>query len=241
MKLWKFLVLLGIAGAVAGVLVAGINSLVLPSLVHSNKVVVVPDLRGASPQAAADLLRPLALEVEVSRTSPHATMGAGLITDQVPAAQTGIRRGRVVKVVVSAGVATTPAPDLLGQSERQAGITLDRDSFRGGRVARFVQPGLAEPTVVGQEPQPGTRLYRGATVSLAVAEPGPAPVLMMPDLRGQSLARAKELIEKAGLKLGRVRNERGGGRSGNTVLEQRPAAGRRVARGDEIELVASSR
>ena len=66
-------------------------------------------------------------------------------------------------------------------------------------------------------------------------------MLMMPDLRGQQLARAKDLIEKAGLKLGRVRNERGGGRAANTVLEQRPAAGRRVARGDDIELVASAR
>lgn len=241
MKLWKFLVLLGVAGAVAAVLVAGVNFLVLPSLVHSNKVVTVPDLRGASPQAAADLLRPLALEVEVARTSPHATMAAGLITEQVPAAQTGIRAGRAVKVVVSAGPATTPAPDLVGQPERQAAIMLDRDALRGGRVVRLATPGLAEPTIVGQEPQPGTRLYRGATLGYAVAEPGPALMFMMPDLRGQSLARAKDLIDKAGLKLGRVRNERGGGRQGNTVLEQRPAAGRRVAKGDEIELVASSR
>ena len=241
MKLWKFLVLLGAAGAIAAVLVAGVNFLLLPSLVHSKKVVTVPDLRGASPQAAADLLRPLALEVEVTRTSPHATMAAGLITEQVPAAQTGIRSGRLVKVVVSAGPASTPAPDLVGQSERKAAILLDRDALRGGRVTRVVVPGLAEPTIVGQEPQPGTRLYRGATVSFAVGDPGPAALLMMPDLRGQPLARAKDLIEKAGLKLGRVRNERGGGRQGNTVLEQKPAAGRRVARGDEIELVASSR
>jgi beta-lactam-binding protein with PASTA domain len=240
-KLWKFLVLLGAAGLVAAVLVAGINFLVLPSFVHAKKVVTVPDLRGASPQAAADLLRPLSLSVEVARTSPHATMRAGLITDQVPPPSTGIRSGRTVKVVVCGGPATTPAPDLVGQSERQAGITLERDAFQAGRVARLAQAGLAEPTVVGQEPQPGTRLYRGATVSLAVADPGPALLLMMPDLRGQTLARAKDLIEKAGLKLGRVRTGRGGGRSGNTVLEQRPAAGRRVARGDEIELVASSR
>lgn len=60
MKLWKFLVVLGVGGMVAALLVAGINFLVLPSLVHSNKVVAVPDLRGATPDAATDLLRPWA-------------------------------------------------------------------------------------------------------------------------------------------------------------------------------------
>ncbi len=93
MKLWKFLIVLGIVGAVAAVLVAGINFLVLPSLVHSNEEVAVPDLRGASPQAAADLLRPLDLEVVVLRTSAHANMGAGLISDQVPAPDAAFARG----------------------------------------------------------------------------------------------------------------------------------------------------
>ena len=45
----------GVGGLVAALVVAGINFLVLPSLVHSNKVVAVPDLRGATPDAAADL------------------------------------------------------------------------------------------------------------------------------------------------------------------------------------------
>lgn len=240
MKLWKFLVLLGAVGAVAAVLVAGINFLVLPSLVHSNKVVEVPDLRGASPEAAADLLRPLDLEVVVQRTSPHAKFAAGLITDQVPAPQSGIRTGRIVKVVVSAGPATTPLADLVGASERQAGITLQRDSFRLGRVARARQAGLAEPEVLAQSPQAGTRLLKGAVIDLVVAEPGPRQTYLMPDLRGVQLERAQRAIEKAGLVLGRVETERNGGPDGS-VLEQRPRAGMRVAKGDQVELVAVAR
>ena len=173
MKLWKFLVVLAVGGVLAAVVVAGINFLVLPSFVHSNKVVTVPDLRGASPQAAADLLRPLQLEVQVVRSTPHPIMRAGLIADQNPAPKTGIRSGRVVKVVLSSGPATSGVPQVTGLSERQAQMTLERDSFRAGRVVHLRRAGLAESEVVAQEPQPGTKRLRGAVVDLAVAEPGP--------------------------------------------------------------------
>lgn len=240
MKLWKFLVVLGVGGAVAALLVAGINFLVLPSLVHSNKVVAVPDLRGATPEAAADLLRPLGLEVAVQRTSPHPKFAAGLVTDQVPAPQASIRTGRVVKVVVSAGPATTALGDLAGNSERQAGIDLTRDNFRLGRVVRVRQPGLDEPQVIGQHPQAGTKLQKGDVVDLVVAEPSSRLLYMMPDLRGVQLDRARAAIQKAGLVLGRVDTERNGGPDG-TVIEQRPWPGMRVAKGDQVELVAVAR
>ena len=239
-KLWKFLVLLGIVGAAAAVLVAGINFLVLPKLVHSNKEVAVPDLRGASPEAAADLLRPLGLEVMVARTSPHPKMAAGLVTDQVPAPQASIRTGRIVKVVLSAGPSTVPLADLVGASERQAGITLQRDAFRLGRVSRLQETGLGEPRVAAQNPQAGTKLLKGAVVDLVVADPGPRLAYRMPDLRGVSLDRARALIDRAGLVVGKVETERHGGAQG-TILEQRPAAGMRVSKGDNVDLVASSR
>jgi serine/threonine-protein kinase len=226
---------------VAAVLVAGINFLVLPSLVHSNKVVAVPDLRGASPEAAADLLRSLDLDVVVTRRNAHPTMGAGLIIEQIPAPQAGIRGGRVVKVILSSGPATSAVPMLVGMSERQAVITLERDAFQRGRVVRLQRAGLAEPVVQCQEPQPGTRLFRGATISLAVAVPAPSPLRMMPDLRGRQLFQARQAISEAGLVLGNVSNRRRGGEAANAILEQKPAAGRRVAPGEEVELVVSSR
>jgi beta-lactam-binding protein with PASTA domain len=241
MKLWKFLVLVGVVVGVVAVLVAGINFLVLPSLVHSNKVVAVPDLRGASPEAATDLLRPLDLEVVVIRRRAHPTMGAGLIVEQVPAPQAGIRSGRGVKVILSSGPATSAVPELVGLSERQAMITLERDMFQLGRVVRLQRAGITEPAVEGQEPQPGTLLFRGAIVSLVVAEPAARQLLMMPDLRGLQLFQARQIIDEAGLVVGRVSNERHGGGGANAILEQKPAAGRRVARGEEVELVASSR
>ncbi|MDP2324472.1 MAG: PASTA domain-containing protein, partial [Gammaproteobacteria bacterium] len=134
----------------------------------------------------------------------------------------------------------TALPDLVGQSERQAGMTLTRDSFQLGRVVRVRQAGLAEPQVVAQSPQAGTKLLRGDVVDLVVAEPAGRPKYMMPDLRGVTLERARQAIEKAGLVLGHVEIDRNGGPEG-TVLEQRPRAGVRVSKGDRVDLLAASR
>lgn len=240
MKLWKFLILLGVLGAVAVVLVAGINFLVLPSLVHANKVVAVPDLRGASAQAAADLLRPLDLDLVVTRQSPHPSMRAGLIFEQVPAPQAGIRTGRSVKVVVSSGPAMSTAPDLAGLSRRQAEITLERERFQLGRVVTVRREGITEPQVEAQQPQPGLSLLRGTAIDVVVAEPAPRTALMMPDLRGRSLFQARQAISAAGMILARVSYDPLGG-AGNEVMDQRPRAGTRISRGEAIELMVSSR
>ncbi len=168
-------------------------------------------------------------------------MGAGLITDQVPAPDAGIRKGRVVKVVVSSGPATMPLTDLVGLSERQAGITLQRDNFQLGRVSRMQKEGLSEPQVAAQHPQAGTKLSKGAVVDLVVAEPGPSIRFLMPDLRGVPLFKARQLIEAAGLLMGEVDTERKAGVAENSILEQRPRPGTRVAKGEVVDVLVSSR
>ncbi len=101
--------------------------------------------------------------------------------------------------------------------------------------------GLSEPQVVAQHPQPGTKLNKGAVVDLVVAEPGPRTHFLMPDLRGVPLFKARKLIEAAGLLMGEVDTERRGGTADNSILEQRPRAGARVAKGEVVDVLVSSR
>ena len=67
MKLWKFLLLMLGLLALCGVGVLGVNFLVLPSVIHGNKVVTMPDVRGMSATGAGTQLHLLGLEVEVAR------------------------------------------------------------------------------------------------------------------------------------------------------------------------------
>ncbi len=241
MKLWKFLLLLGAAALVSGVLLVAVNFMVLPSLVHHNQVVTMPDLRGRDFKAAQDEVRPLGLRLEVARSRAHPSLPAGSIVDQVPLPEARIRGGRVVKVIVSSGHPSGLLPSVVGLTPKQAEVTLQRNRYRPGLSLHLPRPGVTQPVVAYQSPQAGVDLPTGRTVDLVVAEPAPRVRLLLPDLTGMPLYQAKQLIGEAGLVLGQVQYSRSGAVGPNHILAQEPAAGTRVGRGDRLVLVVATR
>jgi serine/threonine-protein kinase len=240
-KLWTFLLLLFALVAAGGVLLLGVNFLILPSVIHGNKVVTMPDIRGMTVTGADAELRQLGMEVEVGRQRAHPTIPEGMVLDQIPAPAARIRGGRTVRVVTSSGPPAGAVPRLAGLSLRQAEITLQRENYRLGRVLRVRRAGATEPVVDFQNPEPGVELYKGAVVDLVVAEPDAAELLRMPDLRGVPLYQARQAIADAGFVLAPVTYKRTSSLAPNLVLSQNPAAGRRIRKGERLELVASSR
>jgi len=235
-KLWKLLLLFASLVMGGGVLLLLVNFLVLPSLVHSNKVVTMPDVRGMTVTGAETQLRSLSLDVNVSRQRAHPSIPEGMILDQMQ-----VRGGRTVRVVTSSGPPEGALPDLTGLSQRQAEITLQRENFRLGRVLKVRRHGVTEPVVAYQNPVAGTDLFKGAIVDLVVAQPAAAELLRMPDLRGMLLYQARQAISDAGFILGPVSYERTSRSAPNMVLSQHPPAGERISKGERLELVASSR
>ncbi|MCB1183872.1 PASTA domain-containing protein [bacterium] len=241
MKLWQFLLLMGVLVAAGGALLLGVNFLVLPSVIHGNKVVTMPDVRGMTVEGAELQLGTVGLDVAVARQRAHPTIPEGMILDQIPAAQSRIRGGRIVRVITSSGPPAGAVPRLLGLSLRQAEITLQRENYKLGRVLRVPRPGATEPVVDYQNPVPGVEAYKGVVVDLVVAEPAAAELLRMPDLRGVPLYQARQAIADAGFVLAPVTYERTATAAPNVVLSQDPPPGRRIRKGERLELVASSR
>ncbi len=241
MKLWKFLLLLIALGGLALGALLGLNFLILPQIIHHNQVVATPDIRGMSVTGARTQLRLQGLEVAVSRQRAHPSIPEGMILDQIPAPEKGIRAGRTVKVITSSGPPAGSLPDLTALSLRQAEITLQRENYRLGQVLRIRRPGVTEAVVDFQNPEPGVHLVKGGVVDLVVAEPAAPELLRMPDLAGMPLFQARQIIGDAGFVLAPVTFERTGEMPPNLILEQRPAAGLRVRKGEQLELVASSR
>ncbi len=224
-----------------GIAVLGVNFLVLPNLIHQNKVVIMPDVRGMTPAGAQTQLKSLGLEVIVNRQLPHPTIPENMILDQIPAPEKGIRGGRTVLVITSSGPPAGALPELTGLSLRQAEITLQRENYRLGRVLHIRRSGVTEPVVDFQSPESGLKLYKGAVVDLVVAEPRAAELVRMPDLRGTPLFKARQIISAAGFVLAPVSYQRTSEQPPNLVLEQEPPAGKRIPKGERLELVASSR
>jgi serine/threonine-protein kinase len=240
MKVWEFgLLVIGLM-VIAGVLLVAVNFTVLPRLVHRNTVVVTPDLQGLTIEGANLTVAAEGLVVEESRQRAHPTLPQGMILEQAPAAGSPIRSGRTVRVVTSSGPPAGGVPDLAGLNFRQAEITLQRESFRLGRVLRLRRPDISTPTVLFQDPPAGRELRKGLAVNLVLGEPAPPQLLCMPDLRGVPLYLARQRVADAGCVLAPVTYERTDDRAANLVLRQVPEPGRRIRKGERIELVAAS-
>ncbi len=241
MKLWKFLLLLGSLAALGCVLVIGVNFLVLPSLVHNNQVVAMPDLRGRDLASARDEVKPLDLKIEVTRSRAHPTLPEGCILDQNPAPEARIRGGRVVKVVLSSGHPSGRLAMVVGLTPQQCKVTLQRENYRSGRIVHMPRAGVTQPVIAYQNPQAGYELATGRRVDLVIADPAPPAQLRLPDLTGMPLYQVRQIISTAGLVLAPVQYSSSGKVAPNHILSQDPAAGSRVVKGDRLVLVVATR
>jgi len=238
MTLGRLLLTVSVVLALAGVSVIAVDLWLMPWLIHQQVEVLVPELVGLDREEGADQLERLGLRLLPGEEAFDETVPAGTILEQSPLALRPVRRGRPVRVVLSAGAPLTRVPDLTGLSLRQAELALGRTGLRLGRVARSYDPD-GSLGVVGQRPHSGAETRRGTGVHLLVREGHERNYHRMPDLTGRPINRVRQDLARAGFDIRRVTYRSGNGNLPGTVLDQWPAAGVRIPTGGSIELVAS--
>lgn len=123
-------------------------------------------------------------------------------------------------------------PDLTGLSEEEAFRVLGNARLKAGMTRRVITRQGPVGTVVGQEPEAGTRLSPQSSILIDVeAEP-----VSVPDLRGFPRGQAEQLTIRSGLSVGRVQEDITGSRPKDTILRQNPPAGRIVPKGSAVDL-----
>jgi beta-lactam-binding protein with PASTA domain len=127
-------------------------------------------------------------------------------------------------------------PRVLGQPLDSAKAALAAIGFRARMDGQ--RPGsVPSGAVLWQDPPPGTAMPPDATVQLVVSE-GPAPATV-PDVIGFALPTAVQVLEAAGLRLGRADTVHGGAPEAGVVIAARPAPGNGRPRGAAVDLVVS--
>lgn len=189
----------------------------------------VPSVLGLTPEVALEVLRARDLRLVVQGRRPDNTVKEGQIAEQDPMAQSEIPMNGAVTVVVSAGAKQTDVPDIIGKPVKEAEEML---TAVGLSVKETDETGQCAPATVCEcQPAVGTAVNEGAALKLVIA-----PALGVPDVVGKYLGKAKEELEKAGLKVGKIRWRSNDYKDGNIVLSQEPVAGTVASPGDEIDL-----
>lgn len=251
-------------GALAMVTVALLSAFIAMRLAIHGREVEVPALTGLTVADAARLASHDGLNLTLENRFYSTDIPAGRVLAQSPAPGSHVRRDWAVRITESLGAQHVSIPELTGQSERAATISIRRLSLEQGVVAHL--PIAGEPDVVlAQTPTPNTGGVAGPRVSLLVSAPmdsGPAQAYVMPSLVGLTMGTASVQAATMGLRLAansapaEAADPSGLGiasasgdpaaaapvapRSTGVIVAQTPAAGRRVAKGDVVHVAFGS-
>ena len=199
--------------------------------------VSVPTVVGLDFNEAGRVMGEAGLSLKVGENHPFSpTVPVGRIAVQEPAPGVVVRRGRSVRIWLSAGSRASLVPTLVGETERTARARVLQDGLEIASVADIRSSDLPSDAVVAQDPAAGSRSTR---VGILVNRGERASGFVMPDLIGASGETALNVLRSHGLRVGIVAQQSYPGAPSGIVLRQSPAAGFQVNPDQPISLEVS--
>jgi beta-lactam-binding protein with PASTA domain len=206
------------------------------SSVALNVAAGMPFLVGRSQADAVATVTALGLTPSITQQPDAAAPGT--VISQDPPAGAPTTAGQTVTIVVA-----VPRPVLVPDV---TGLLLPDAQARVAAVGLALvvggsqeQAGVPEGTVIALDPQAGSAVPPGSTVS-ATLSVAPPVMVAVPALTGRSAADAKQLVTQAGLVLAVSGTQPSPGTPAGAVLSQDPAAGTSVRTGSTVSVILAS-
>ncbi|MFR9754790.1 Stk1 family PASTA domain-containing Ser/Thr kinase [Streptomyces sp. TR06-5] len=176
----------------------------------------MPNLVGQSYQDAKQSAENRGLEV-AKGGSEYCKQDKQTVCSTDPAADSQVEKGATVTLTMSKGPAPVEVPDVEDQQYEDAQQTLEDAGFS---VQRENQESDEEAgSVIGMDPAGGSKVEKGSTVTLTVAE---QRLETVPDVMGQDYASAANQIRANGFEVARQDKESPGD-TPETVIEVNPS------------------
>ncbi|MFD5428528.1 PASTA domain-containing protein [Streptomyces sp. NPDC127084] len=196
----------------------------------STASVDVPQLVGETLEDGRLIADKAGLSLTVSGHTTCEDQPAGHICAQTPT-EGRLEKGESVRVTVSTGGPKVEVPDVTYKPEEDATRILNDKGFNV--ETRRVESSHEAGTVLEQDPAGGETVDRGTVVTVTVSkEPATARV---PDLVGETLDDAEELLAQRGLRLGDTTEVESSQKAG-TVIKQSIAEGEEVKDGTAVDV-----
>ena len=166
----------------------------------------------------------------------------GEIMNQDPAAGIMVKKDADVELLVNGGVGQVEVPDVVTDhmtlEEAQQAI---EDAGLHSQVENVADDEVEEGRVISTNPEPGTMVDSGSTVTLRVST-GPAEEMVtVPDgLVGDTLANVSAKLEEAGLVVGNVNRDDTSTLTVDTVISLSPTEGSEISKGSTVDITVSS-
>jgi beta-lactam-binding protein with PASTA domain len=242
-----------VAGTYLGALSFGAQHLPIYGTVTSGtQSVSVPSVVGLPQSVAATRFVEVGLLVGNVAEQASATVPAGEVIAQSPAAGTTAPLGSAVNLTVSAGASiavpsvlcSTVTIDSTGDTSLQcntqaaASAIITGAGLTVGTVTQQSSSTVPQGDVISESPAAGSPAAVGTAVNLVLSS-GPQQVIV-PDVVGESQAAANAALTAVGLAIGTTTQQPSSTVSPGDVISESPAAGASASIGSGVNLVLSS-
>ena len=230
-KMVVALLITTVGGAVVGYLV--VQMFFLPETVALAQLNRIPDLTGLSTEAAGAEGERFGYPVTSAGAQFSAAVDSGRVVYQSPPPDAYLARGDTLWILLSLGAGQPRVPDVEGLQLDLARSILERSGLGSVATREEASELHAEGVVIATVPPAAADFSRGDPVTIVVSGGGSS--FAMPDVRGLTLAAARDSLEVRGLVVGEITGlEDGRGLAGQAsvvVSRQRPSPGSRVRLG----------
>ncbi|MFC4907792.1 Stk1 family PASTA domain-containing Ser/Thr kinase [Actinomadura gamaensis] len=179
-------------------------------------------------------LRGKGLNIRVGEAAYSDRAPKGTVAASNPAAGARVSKGQTITLTPSLGKTPRNVPDVAGASLDDARSKLKDAGFTVGDVRQATSQTVAKDKVLRTDPAAGAKVSPDAGPVDIVVSTG----MTMPDVVGRSADEAVNTLRSMGLKV-ETRKRKDKGKPADTVLEQQPAQGTGLSRGDKVTLVVN--
>lgn len=204
------------------------------------KEVTVPDVKGMSYSEAKEVLEAKGLKIEKA-DEPIASqkIEKGKIVSQTPSKNSKVKKGRTVRVILSAGNTELKVPDLKGLSYKEAKTLLSEMGLQISKGDEVDSDSVAEGLIASQYPSAKTKVDKGDIITVNISKGKKDAVI--PKLVGTTFTSESDVsatLSKYGYKLGKVSYEESYETPG-TIIKQSPDAGTTAEKKTTVDIVIS--
>jgi beta-lactam-binding protein with PASTA domain/tRNA A-37 threonylcarbamoyl transferase component Bud32 len=157
----------------------------------------VPDVTGMELAAARGQLEATKLKLKEGTAEYSDTVPEGVVISTKPKADTSLKPGSVVTVVVSKGRAPITVPQLTGRNINEVRAQLQQLGVTA--VEQYKDSDQPADIVIDQSPKPGAGVGKDAEIKLVVSK-GP-PLIALPDLTNQPCQQAAQTLQGMNLRV----------------------------------------
>lgn len=230
-----------IIGVAAAAILALFGILYVSGIIGGGgKEVTVPDVKGMSYSEAKEVLEAKGLKIEKA-DEPIASqkIEKGKIVSQTPSKNSKVKKGRTVRVILSAGNTELKVPDLKGLSYKEAKTLLSEMGLQISKGDEVDSDSVTEGLIASQYPSAKTKVDKGDIITVNISKGKKDAVI--PKLVGTTFTSesdVSDILSKYGYKLGKVSYEESYETPG-TIIKQSPDAGTTAEKKTSVDIVIS--